>query len=108
MLSRAAFCVAAVAISVPLLGQAPPAAETLNDLRLNAELKTTAWFDLHKTMEGNLSRLLPCDVRSRATIEAVTRASDSRLEAWTRYLQAWQSDADVDIDKAKRAIANHN
>jgi len=63
------------------------------------------WEGLAKGLEAKIARMLPCDPRVRAAIDEVKSASDARLTALNRYLQAASAEARRDADRARAAAA---
>ncbi len=77
----------------------------LNALRQTAEKTASDWDALARGLEQKISTLLPCDPRSRAAVEEVSRASEARLSALSAYLKASAAKARADTDAAKRVLA---
>jgi chromosome segregation ATPase len=73
-----------------------------------AAAKTTAdWDAVAGSLEARVARMLPCDKRVRAAIDEVSQASDARLAALSRYLQAASAQARKDAEAARAALADH-
>ncbi len=88
--------------SIALAQQQP---DSLTALQQAAEQRTSEWDGLARTLEGKIARMLPCDARVRTTIEEVNRASDARLAALGKYLQAAASEASAASQLAARTLA---
>lgn len=91
-----------------LLAIAPSAnaeANSLDALRKTAEKASADWEALAKGLEQKISTLLPCDPKSRAAVEEVSRASEARLSALAAYLKGAAAEAKADTDAAKRVLA---
>lgn len=93
-------CVVAT-VAAGALAQAPPAASVAS-LQAAAEQKTAEWQKLAQELTGNISRLLPCDPKVTAAIQAVSKASEDRLAAVAAYLAAAGADINTDAVEAKR------
>ena len=84
----------------------PPAAvDTRPALEQVAEKRSAEWDALSKALEGKIARMLPCDARVRASLEEVSRASEARLSAISRYLEAAAAQAKNDAENARKALA---
>jgi hypothetical protein len=81
----------------------PP--DPLDALRQTADKTAADWEALAKGLEQKISTLLPCDPKSRAAVEEVSHASDTRLSALSAYLKASAAKAKADTDAAKRVFA---
>lgn len=79
--------------------------DSLDGLRQAADKAAAAWESLAKGLEQKIATLLPCDPKSRAAVEEVSRASDARLSALTAYLRAAAGKAKYDTEAAKRVLA---
>lgn len=82
-------------------GQTDP----LDTLRQAADKTAAGWASLAKGLEPKISTLLPCDPKSRAAVEEVSRASDARLTALSAYLKAAVAAARADTGAAKKVLA---
>jgi hypothetical protein len=80
-------------------------ADPLAALRLTADKTGANWEALAKGLEQKIANLLPCDPRSKAAVEEVSRASDARLAALSAYLKAAVTKAKTDTEAAKRVLA---
>jgi hypothetical protein len=80
-------------------------ADPLASLRQRAEKTSADWEALAKGLESKIATLLPCDPKSRAAVEDVSRASDARLSALSAYMKAAVAKAKTDTDAAKRVLA---
>jgi hypothetical protein len=69
-----------------------------------AAKKTADWETLARALDAKLARLLPCDPRSRADIDDVSRASEARLAALQLYLQTAAAEAKRDAQAARAAL----
>ena len=93
-----------------LLAIAPSAsaqavADPLESLRQLADKASADWQVLAKGLEQKIATLLPCDPKSRAAVEEVSRASDARLSALSAYLKASAAKSKADTEAAKRVLA---
>ncbi len=88
----------------PALGQTP-AAPAADSLEQTANKRTQEWDKLATGLESKIARMLPCDPRVRDALQEVSRASDARLAAVSRYLEAAQAQAKNDVGKARQALA---
>ncbi len=79
---------------------------TLASLAQTAVQKAADWDTLAQGLDASITRLLPCDPKGPAAIEAVSRASDARLAALADYLQAAGQQASRDTDAARRALTS--
>jgi len=79
--------------------------DPLDALRQTADKAAADWEALAKGLEKKIATLLPCDPKSRAAVEEVSRASDARLSALSAYLKAAAASAKSDTDTAKRVLA---
>lgn len=100
---------AAALLGIPQQG--PPASSSasgnnLDDLRRTAERTAAEWASLNRQLEPNLARLLPCDTRIKNYLNGVSRASEARLQAWTRYLQAWLARSRQEADQTRQLLAD--
>jgi hypothetical protein len=73
-------------------------AETLVALQETAQQKTAEWETLGADLESRIAHLLPCDPRVRSAIDEVSRASEARLTALSRYFEAKRAKAKLDGD----------
>jgi DNA repair exonuclease SbcCD ATPase subunit len=80
-------------------------ANPLDALRKTAEKASADWEALAKGLEQKISTLLPCDPKSRAAVEEVSHASETRLLALSTYLKAAAAEAKADTEAAKRVLA---
>ena len=80
-------------------------ADPLDPLRQKAEQAAVDWEALAKGLESRIATLLPCDPKSRAAVEEVSRASDARLSTLSAYIKAAAAKAKSDTDTAKRILA---
>lgn len=80
---------------------APPAAP----LEQTADQRGAEWDKLATALEGKIARMLPCDPRVREALLEVSRASDARLAAVSRYLEMAGAQAKNDLAKARQAVA---
>jgi hypothetical protein len=94
----------ALAITQSLVAQEKPA-EPVSTLHQTADKTAAAWEALAKGLETKIARLLPCDPKSRAAVEEVSRASDARLVALFAYLKAAAAQAKSDTEAAKKVLA---
>ena len=78
-------------IAAPAQQQAAP--ET------NLDKLTSEWYALANSLEGRVTRMLPCDPRVRTAIDEVSRASSARTAALNGYWQSRsaQSKAQVEV-----------
>lgn len=90
-----------LAIAQTAHGQADP----LDSLRQTADKAAADWAALAKGLDQKIETLLPCDPKSRAAVEEVSRASDVRLSALSAYLKTSAAAARADTDAAKRVLA---
>jgi hypothetical protein len=81
----------------------PP--DPLDPLRQTADKAAASWESLAKGLEQKIATLLPCDPKSRAAVEEVSKASEARLAALSAYLKAATARAKADTDAAKRVLA---
>lgn len=95
------FLFLAIARSAP----AQVVSDPLDALRQIADKASSDWQALAKGLEQKIATLLPCDPKSRAAVEEVSRASDARLSALSAYLKASAAKAKADTDSAKRVLA---
>jgi hypothetical protein len=79
--------------------------QPVDTLRQTADKATLEWAGLAKGLEQKIATLLPCDPKSRAAVEEVSRASDARLAAVSAYLKAAAAAARADTEAAKRVLA---
>jgi hypothetical protein len=98
---RSAWLLLFLAIAQTAHGQADP----LASLRQTADKTAADWAALATGLEQKIETLLPCDPKSRAAVEEVSRASDVRLSALSTYLKAAAAAAKTDTDAAKRVLA---
>lgn len=77
-------------------------------LQQNVVKTTSDWSALANAIEARISRWLPCDPRIRTAIEEVSRASEARLDALSRYAQAVMADAGQQTDVARRLVAGQD
>jgi hypothetical protein len=63
-------------------------APDLAALEQTAQKRQTEWESLAKDLNERVARILPCDPRSAAAINEVSRASEARLAALADYLRA--------------------
>src|SRR5580698_4019466 len=82
--------------------------QSVDTLREAAEKATVDWAALAKGLEQKIATLLPCDPKSRAAVEEVSRASDARLSALSAYTKAAAAAARADAEAAKRALAEQS
>jgi hypothetical protein len=80
-------------------------ADPLEPLRQKAGKTAADWEALAKGLESKIATLLPCDPKSRAAVEEVSRASDARLSALSAYTKAAVAKAKANTDAAKRVLA---
>lgn len=66
--------------------------------------KTAEWQALAQGLSTNIGRLLPCDPKATAAIDAVSKASEARLAAVAAYLQAAALNSTTGSAEAKRLI----
>ncbi len=85
--------------------QAPPPAPAADSLETIANKRAAEWDQLARGLEPKIARMLPCDARVRAALEEVSRASNARLDAVSRYLQSAAAEARVDVERARKALA---
>jgi len=78
--------------------------QPIDTLRQTADKATVDWAALAKGLEQKISTLLPCDPKSRAAVEEVSRASDARLAALSAYQKAAAAAARADTEAAKRVL----
>ena len=90
-------------VSTTAAAQAP--ADQTVTLEKNVEQKTAEWEGLAKTLESRIARMLPCDARVRTSIEEVNKASDARIGALSKYLEAAASQAQADALTVSRALS---
>jgi sugar phosphate isomerase/epimerase len=90
-----------------IAGSAPAqaVADPLEALRQIADKASADWQVLARGLESKIATLLPCDPKSRAAVEEVSRASDARLSALSAYLKASAAKAKADTEAAKRVLA---
>src|SRR5580698_8102411 len=98
---RSAWLLLFLAIAQTAHGQADP----LDSLRQTADKAAADWAALAKGLDQKIETLLPCDPKSRAAVEEVSRASDVRLSALSAFLKAAAGKAKADADAAKRVLA---
>src|SRR5580692_3102409 len=79
--------------------------DSLDALRQTADKTAADWEALAKGLDQKIETLLPCDPKSRAAVEEVSRASDVRLSALSAYLKTSAAAARADTDAAKRVLA---
>jgi len=94
----------AFAQSAPSQGVEKPA-DPLEALRKEADKTSADWEALAKGLEQKIATLLPCDPRSRAAVEEVSRASEARMAALSSYIKASVAKAKLDTEAAKRVFA---
>jgi hypothetical protein len=82
---------------------APP---TLASLEQNVKDRTVEWNRLAQSLEGSLVRLLPCDPKIAASINAVIKASDARTAAIAAYLSAADRQAQLQASAAQQVLAS--
>jgi hypothetical protein len=82
--------------------------QSADTLRQTADKATADWAALAKGLEQKIATLLPCDPKSRAAVEEVSRASDARLSALSAYTKAAAAAARADAEAAKRALAEQS
>jgi len=70
-----------------------------------AATATANWEVLAKGLDAKVQRMLPCDPRLTAAIEEVNQASQARLAAVNRYLEAGIAQARQDSEQARTALA---
>ena len=68
--------------------QASPESASLESLKREAAARSSEWSALAGTMEAHVGKMLPCDVRVRASIEEVSKSSEARLAADLAYWHA--------------------
>jgi hypothetical protein len=90
----------AIARSAAAQGGADP----LEALRQIVDQASADWQVLAKGLESKIATLLPCDPKSRAAVEEVSRASDARLSSLSAYLKASAGKAKADTEAAKRVL----
>jgi hypothetical protein len=64
------------------------------------------WSALAQGLESKVARLLPCDMKVRAAIGEVSRASEVRLTALAQYLRAAEQKAKDNSAGARSLISN--
>jgi chromosome segregation ATPase len=89
---------------LPAVGQPAPAPAG-DSLETIANKRTAEWDQLARGVEPKIARMLPCDPRVRSALEEVSRASDARLDAVSRYLQSAEARARADVERARKALA---
>ena len=88
------------------LAQDAPATGSLATLEADARQKTVSWQKVAQEMESSVARLLPCDAKAAATINAASQASEIRLAAVAAYLQAAEQQAARETASAQRVLAS--
>lgn len=101
---RSAFLIFFLALAPFAPAQEKPD-DPLDALRQTADKAAAAWESLAKGLEQKIATLLPCDPKSRAAVEEVRNASDTRLGALSAYLKAAVAKAKIDTEAAKRVLA---
>lgn len=99
----------ALALLIPAFAQPPapqPAVDSRARLEQVADQRTAEWDTLAKGLEAKIARMLPCDPRVRAALEDVSRASDARMAAVSRYLESAAAQAKADAGRARKALAD--
>jgi hypothetical protein len=82
-----------------------PPPDSLAPLEQAVLKATTDWQVLARDLEGRVARMLPCDPRTRAAIDDVSKASQNRLAALAQYYNAAQALAENRAEGAKRLLA---
>lgn len=80
--------------------------DVLVGLQEAVQQKSTEWETLGGDLENKVAHLLPCDPRVRSAIEDVSRASEARLTALSRYLEAKRAKIKLDGDLLNTITAN--
>src|SRR3984957_15543058 len=75
-------------LAIARSASAQAVADPLESLRQVADKASADWQGLAKGLEQKIATLLPCDPKSRAAGEEVSRASDARLAALSAYKRA--------------------
>ena len=92
-------------LAIARSASAQAVADPLESLRQVADKASADWQGLAKGLEQKIATLLPCDPKSRAAVEEVSRASDARLAALSAYIKASAAKAKADTEAAKRVLA---
>jgi hypothetical protein len=82
-----------------------PPPDSLAPLEQAVLKATTDWQGLAKDLEARIARMLPCDPKTKAAIDDVSKASQARLAALTKYDQAALATAENRAEGAKRLLA---
>jgi hypothetical protein len=77
-------------------------AQTVGELEQAAVKAQTDWFRLASDLDIRIARMLPCDTAATSAIDAVNRASSTRLVAFTTYTSAVAQEATNDAAMAHR------
>src|SRR3984957_5275469 len=93
-------------LAIARSASAQAVADPLESLRQVADKASADWQGLAKGLEQKIATLLPCDPKSRAAVEEVSRASDARLAALNAYLKASVAKARADTTAAKAVPAS--
>ncbi|MGH9557896.1 MAG: hypothetical protein ACRD30_01555 [Bryobacteraceae bacterium] len=101
----AAFFFLAVGMATAAAQEARAPSDPIAALRQTSEQANAAWVTSAQAPEGKIARMLPCDPRVKNAIDGVSRASEARLAALSRYLRAAATQAAADAVEANRALA---
>lgn len=102
---RSAWLLLLLALASSSGAQTADPLDALDALSRQADKAENDWAALAKGLEKKIATLLPCDPKSKAAVEEVSRASDARLAALSKYLKAAIAKAQADTDSAKQVLA---
>jgi hypothetical protein len=107
MIRSASLCLL-LAASFAAAQEKPAQTAPIDALRQTADKAAADWDALAKGLESKIATLLPCDPKSKAAVDEVSRASDVRLSALSAYLKAAAAEAKAGTDAAKRVLAEQS
>lgn len=96
----------AAAVEAQSAAPALSGSATLPQLEKTVQERTAQWKQLQQNLETSLIRLLPCDPKVAASITEVSKASEDRIAAIAAYMEAANTQAQLQTNAAKQVAAS--